>query len=345
MHFLSVVPRAALAILLGGAPAVGAADSPAGDWASPIGRDHPLAGRIWLPDRHRFIDPPDAVAMLRGARFVLLGEKHDNIDHHRLQAWLVREIAARRQPAIALEAITTRQIPALQAFLARQPGSANGIGAALDWDRTGWPAWRHYAPIVQPVLEQGGPVLAATPPRALLRAVATRGVAALPADRIRALGLDADLPPAARAVLEREIVEGHCGQLPAAMTGPMVDVQRVKDAIMAEALIAGAAAPGRDLAVLIAGTGHARRDHGVPWHLARLAPKAALGAATVALGFVEVRSGRSDPASYAANFGAAHLPFDIVWFTPRVDNADPCAVHEEELRRSRERRSAPAPER
>jgi len=345
MHFRSVVPLAALAILLGGAPAVGAADSPAGDWASPIGRDHPLAGRIWLPQQRRFVDPSDAVAMVRGARFVLLGEKHDNIDHHRLQAWLVREIASRRRPAVALEAIATPQVPALRAYLARQPASAAGIGAALDWDRTGWPAWRHYAPIVQPVLEQGGPVLAATPPRALLRAVATRGVAALPADRIRALGLDADLPPAARAVLEREIVEGHCGQLPAAMTGRMVEVQRVKDAIMAEALIEGAAAPGRDMAVLIAGTGHVRRDHGVPWHLARLAPRTASGTASVALGFVEVQGGRTDPAAYTANFGAAHLPFDIVWFTPRVDDADPCAVHEDELRRSRERRSEPAPKR
>jgi len=323
-----------------GAPAC-AADSPAGApdaaWLSPIGRDYPLAGRIWLPASARFVDPAQLVDMLAAARFALLGEKHDNPDHHRLQAWLVREIAERRRPAIALEAITAQQAPALQSYLARHPRAADGIGAALGWDRTGWPAWRHYAPIVQPVLDSGGPVRAATPARALLRRVAEQGIAGLPADRVRALGLETDLPPAARAVLTREIVEGHCGQLPPAMTGPMVDIQRVKDAFMAEALIAGAAAPGRDMAVLIAGTGHTRRDHGVPWHLARLAPDSK----TVALGFAEVQDWRTDPAAYATNFDAARLPFDVVWFTPRVDDADPCAAHADELRR-RGRRQAPA---
>lgn len=316
---------------------VRAASDPAGDWLSPIGRDHPLAGRIWLPGLARFIDPPQLVDMLAGARFVLLGEKHDNPDHHRLQAWLVATVAQRRRPAIALEAISTRQAPALQNYLARHPHAADGIGAALGWDRTGWPPWRQYAPIVQPVLDSGGSVLPATPDRVLLRSVAEHGIAALPGDLVRVLGLDTDLPPDARAVLTREIVEGHCGQLPPSMTGPMVDIQRLKDAVMAQTLSAGAAEPGRDMAVLIAGTGHTRRDHGVPWHLARLAPHGR----TVALGFVEVRQGSAAPASYAANFDAARLPFDVVWFTPRVDDADPCAAHADELRR-RGQKQAPA---
>jgi len=32
------------------------------------------------------------------------------------------------------------------------------------------------------------------------------------------------------------------------------------------------------------------------------------------------------------------LPFDFVWFTPRVDDDDPCEVFAEQLRRIREQK-------
>ena len=97
----------------------------------------------------------------------------------------------------------------------------------------------------------------------------------------------------------------------------MVVAQRARDAHMAERLVAGQ----RDGAVLIAGAGHARTDRGVPRVLASLAPDASV----VAVAFVEVADAWTAPPDYATRFGAARLPFDFVWFTARVDNADPCA--------------------
>ena len=42
--------------------------------------------------------------------FVLLGEKHDNPDHHRLQAWMIDALVARgRRPAIAMEMLDAEQ--------------------------------------------------------------------------------------------------------------------------------------------------------------------------------------------------------------------------------------------
>jgi hypothetical protein len=38
---------------------------------------------------------------------------------------------------------------------------------------------------------------------------------------------------------------------------------------------------------------------------------------------LEVEAKEAAPADYAARFDGA-LPFDYVWFTPRVDDADPC---------------------
>jgi hypothetical protein len=48
------------------------------------------------------------------------------------------------------------------------------------------------------------------------------------------------------------------------------------------------------------------------------------GAAIVAVAPLEVREGLTKPEDYAAQYGGA-LPFDFVWFTPRMDYKDPCA--------------------
>jgi len=78
--------------------------------------------------------------------------------------------------------------------------------------------------------------------------------------------------------------------------------------------------PVRDGAVLITGVGHARRDRGVPAHLARHIPDAKIAS----LAFLEVDPAATKPADYAARFGGEPLPFDYVWFTPKIDDADPC---------------------
>ena len=67
----------------------------------------------------------------------------------------------------------------------------------------------------------------------------------------------------------------------------------------------------------------------IPLHVARWSPHA--GIASVA--FVEVTPGRSDPdASLRDEFGT-RVPFDYVWFTPRVDVEDPCAAFRQQLER------------
>jgi uncharacterized iron-regulated protein len=100
----------------------------------------------------------------------------------------------------------------------------------------------------------------------------------------------------------------------------MVRVQRARDAVMADNLVRAAEVGAIDGAVLITGNGHARNDGGVPAAIARLRP----GARRFSLAFLEVEPGLDEVATYAADYGAAALPFDAVWFTPRVDDEDPC---------------------
>ena len=293
------------------------AQPPAPPWEAGLGRDHPLTGRIWAAGAQTFVEPRQLLGRLATARFVLLGEKHDNPDHHRLQAWLVRELlAAGRRPAVAFEMLSDAQADALRRHLAAAPSDADGLGRAVGWDASGWPDWAQYRPIAEAALRAGVPIVPANIPPATARAVARGGLAALDPALVARYGLDGPLPSGAAVSLAAELREAHCGHASEAMLAGMATAQRARDARMAESLVGGG---GPDGAVLIAGAGHVRRDRGVPAYLAAREPRSRV----ISVAFLEVQDSHLTPRAHAAPFDD-DLPFDYVWFTPRVDDEDPC---------------------
>ena len=108
----------------------------------------------------------------------------------------------------------------------------------------------------------------------------------------------------------------------------MIEAQRLRDAAMARALLA-ADVEGSDGALLIAGTGHVARDRGVPLQLATRAPDARV----VSVAFIEVRDAMTDPFTPdgVSSEGQTIDAFDVVWFTPRVDDDDPCVKYRDAL--------------
>ncbi|MEQ9641120.1 MAG: ChaN family lipoprotein [Alphaproteobacteria bacterium] len=292
-------------------PALASA-APLAEWRSELSRDHPLVGRIWSGAENDFVSPEALRAKLVAARFVLLGEKHDNADHHRLQAWALAElIEAGRRPAVVWEMFAADQAAALDAYLATLDATAAGLGPAVGWEDSGWPDWALYRPIAETALAVPLPLVAGNLSNADKRLVLEGGLDALPADRRDALALQA-WDAGLRASLVDDLYESHCKLMERDLMDPLVAVQRLRDAMLAEAMLAG----GRDDgAVLIAGAGHARRDRGVPWYLAARGA----GPAVVVL-FREVHDDAMDPADYVGA-GAA----DFIWFTPRLDDRDHCA--------------------
>ena len=298
----------------------GAAAPPA--WTTTLSAEHPLAGRIWSSDASAFVPVATLVQALSAADLAYLGEKHDNPDHHRLQAWLLDQLAAAgKRPGIVFEMIGEDRQGIVDAQLAENPDSAGALGKALDWEKSGWPDWAEYQPVFDSALRHRLPVVAGNLPRADMRAVGRDGVAALPDDRRRRLGLDAALPDESRDMLLDIVAKGHCGLMPRESLTPMVAVQRVRDAVLADNMIRALDRPDTDSAVMIAGAGHARRDLAAPPTATSLAPQTE----TVTLAFIEVDDAAADPGAYAENFGAAALPFDYVWFTPRANDRDYCA--------------------
>jgi uncharacterized iron-regulated protein len=306
-----------------------AAAAPGEPWQARLGQDHPLVGRIWDVAAARFIDPTTLTQRLASGRFVLLGEKHDNPDHHRLQAWVLQAmIEAGRRPAVGFEMFSLDDAPALARHLAHHPKDAAGLGEAVNWSRRGWPAWALYQPIAEVALQAGLRLVATNLSTATAGALGRNSPQAVDAELIKQWQLDRALPPDVLAAMATDMREGHCGYATEERLGAMIRVQRARDAQMAASLVAAGQADG---AVLIAGAGHVRRDYGVPVALSQQAP----GATVISVAFLEVRQGHDDPLAYASRFHGATFPFDYVWFTPRVDDADPCAQFREQLQKLR----------
>jgi uncharacterized iron-regulated protein len=293
---------------------------------SPIARGHPLAGRVFDPAERRESSEAELLEALAGARFAFLGESHENADHHRLQARVIRGLVERGlAPAVAFEMLRADQQPEIDAALAAPSPTAESLRVATRWDEGGWPAFGLYAPVFEAALAAGLPLLAAdlaADERALLASAEP-----LPAALAARLGLDEPLPDALRRGLERDLLASHCGALPASALPRLVRVQRGRDAALARALVD---APGRAggeeteppglEAILVTGAEHARRDRGAPRALARLAP----GADAVAVAFLEVDPREEDAfADLEARYGPEPV-FDYVWYTPKASDEDYC---------------------
>ncbi len=309
LTFVSSAARLAGSILffafaLGAAPHIGAMSRDA---------DHPLIGKIWDVRAARYIALSDLERRLAGSHFVLLGEIHDNPEHHRVQRELVAALLRDgRRPAIAMEQFDREHQQALATARAERPRDTVHVKEAGRFDDKGW-QWRFYEPIVALALDHGVPLVAANLSRADARRVVASGLESLGSD-LQELRLDQPFEAARRERLARVIDDGHCGKLPPASLAGMVNAQRARDAVMAQAL----ASHREDGAVLIAGNGHVRRDFGVPYHLERLAP----GASVSSVAPIEARPDRLRPTDYAA---AESPQFDYLWFTPAAARDDPCA--------------------
>jgi len=303
---------------LSAAVVLGCASSP---WRAPLHREHPLVGKIW--DGHALTDGQALDDAVRSADFVLLGETHDNPDHHALQARLVQVAAQGRKPAIVFEMLDVSQQPAIDAA-ARTP---DALATAVDWAHSGWPAFSEYRPIFDAAFAAGLPIVAGNLTRQQVGDIVAQGAAALPPDVAALLERQGEpLPEVVKAERE-EMRKSHCGHLPDHLLGPLVLAQHARDAQLAMRMASSSAG-----SILIAGSGHARTDRGAPVYLSLLAPNRRI----VSVAFVEVSPARQSPEQYAAAFSASRLPFDFAVFTPAAEREDPCKAFEKRLKRRKE---------
>jgi uncharacterized iron-regulated protein len=247
------------------------------------------------------------VASAAASDIVILGEIHDNPEHHRNQAAIV---GALQPVALVFEMIPQAAEDTVNAL--REEGADRAaIAEALDWEASGWPDFAFYAPILEAA--PGAQVFGAGQLDGDVGRAMTEGAAAAFGPDAATYGLDLPLPPEEQAAREAQQKAAHCDALPDAMLPGMVEAQRFRDAGLADAALWARTLTGGDgQVVVIAGSGHADRQRGVPALLAVAAPDLTV----MALGQVE------DDHDAAGSF-------DAVLLAPSPARADPCAVFED----------------
>ncbi len=254
------------------------------------------------------LSPDDVARRLRAADIVLLGELHDNPHHHDRRAALLTALGT--PAAVVAEHLPRSAAPTL-------PSGATGDGlrqvlVAGGFDAKGW-RWPLHEPLFVAIARAGIPLRGGNLEREEARRLARGHAEALPPD-LASWVAAAPLTGMARAALEQDLMQGHCGHLSASRMPGMVAAQQARDAAFAQAVQAEWARmqsrPGQGPVILLAGNGHVRRDYGVPTMLGQRLPQARV----LTVGFLE-------PAPATQH---ERVPYDIAWTTPAAPREDPC---------------------
>ncbi len=249
---------------------------------------------------------PDDLTALPPVDIVILGEVHDNPTHHRNQA---AAVAAIRPSALVFEMFGPQEAERA-ADLPRD--DVGRLATALGWEGSGWPDFSLYHPILAAAPEAA--LYGAALPRDLVRRAVTEGAAAVFGADAALYGLDRALPPDLQAAREAEQQAAHCNALPEAMLPGMVAAQALRDAAFSRSALTALAETGGPV-VVIAGSGHADRERGMPVFLGRAAPDVSV----LSLGQVEAPATQTQP-------------YDLWIVTEAAPRDNPCAAF-----------SAPAP--
>ena len=287
-------------------------NSPEQGWQTSLRADKALVGKIWEVSTRQFISAEVLLEKLKLREYVLLGEKHDNPDHHSLQREILTALSEEAAlGAVSFEMMATDIAPRLETLGTRKFASSDRLAEYIEWDSQGWD-WGFYGPLVSLAYERNIPIYAGNISRTQMSALYA-------SDSPVAEGAVGEI---ARAQLRADIDSSHCGLLPESQFDAMVRVQQGRDESLARSLVGVKNAEGK-ASVLIAGNYHIRQDLGVPNYLLR-AQRSLQRDAIASVAFLEVAEEGTQPGHYLED--SVELPaYDYLWFTPALAKKDYCA--------------------
>jgi uncharacterized iron-regulated protein len=281
-------------------------------WESKLYLDHELVGILWDVKNASVISTENLVTELEGAGYLLLGEKHDNPDHHTLQLLVTEAILqSNKLYALSMEMMDSTIQPKLDLISDQDFDSLDDLKNYLEWDSDGW-NWDFYSPLIQLAVNASVPIYAGNISRAAMQDVYA---AEQPSPLQKIVGTQV------MDQLIKDIDASHCGLLPESQYPSMVAVQQARDSAMANSLPQPQL---NELSVLIAGNYHARQDLGVPNYLLARGLNVDVDE-IVSLAFMEVREGLLSASEYVESTAGVNA-YDYIWFTPAISNEDYCAA-------------------
>lgn len=233
----------------------------------------------WIVPGTGSVPAAEVVARAAGRSVVLLGETHDNPEHHRWQLQTLAALhAARPDMVIGFEMFPRRVQKALDQWVAGELSEAQFLEAA-DWNAVWSTDVNYYLPLFHFARINRVPMVALNIDTRLRRAVAAKGFSGVPENEREGV-----LPPAAPSIAYLDYLlpiysdHGHAvrkkkekGEKDVGRDDPdfrrFVESQQLWDRAMAQAIQSAGNRPGRPLVVGIMGSGHIKYGYGVPHQL------------------------------------------------------------------------------
>jgi len=276
--------------------------------------NHSLSGKIWDVKDKRFIEREVLLENIRQSDFIFLGETHDNNLHHEYQAWVIDNLyTSGFSVLVAMEMINSTQGEIIKN---KTYESSVRLIDDLNLLKTTWKYESRYQILFDSILHAGYKFFPANLDRKSIVEIAMKGKENIPPGILSYMEKN-PLSDKQKTDLKEEIKNSHCGMENPHMIKAMMLTQSVKDAVMADSLLRNM---NVDKRILISGSGHARSDRGVPMYI-----RGEKGDARIlSLAWQEVIDQLNEVKQYAEQWGDSSLPFDYIWFTPRVNRPDPC---------------------
>jgi len=277
--------------------------------------DHPLVGKIWDMNTRGYLDEVEVISLINKSDVILLGEIHDNPVQHEIQQKLFEaRIASGARPALMMEQLNIENQPELDHALMGSDRNEvlNNVYKLVKFSNA-----EDYKPLLAIAVDNKLPIIAANTPNQKLNPVIWRGYDAYDADELKRLKVEEVWNDKRQKYMVTHMGGAHCGQLRDELRVGLSRSQRLRDALMVDSAVSSI--PRGVVAIL--GSSHARRDIGLPLYFAARDPKAHI----ISIAFIEVSPDVTDPKTYLADSSTGEAPFDVVWFTPRVERGDPCA--------------------
>ncbi|TCS62509.1 ChaN family lipoprotein [Varunaivibrio sulfuroxidans] len=248
----------------------------------------------WMsPTTGNVIEETKLIGAMAQESVVLLGETHDNRDHHRWQLYTMAALyAVHPDMVIAFEAFPRRVQPVLDRWV-HGDLSESAFLRRSEWNTV----WRFdpslYMPLFQFARMHRIPMVAMNVDRALIGAINRKGVGGVPPKDREGIGLPAPPAPQYRAILKTVFDQHDAAQHPKKTKSPphapaadhsgknsrfdhFVAAQLTWDRAMAEAISRARHGAAKPLVIAIAGRGHLEYGYGIAHQLK------ALGVADVA---------------------------------------------------------------
>lgn len=245
----------------------------------------------WLDPTQGVIPVAEAYAQTAGHQVALLGESHDDAEHHRWQLYTLAALRA-REPSmvIGFEMFPRRVQSVLDQWVAGELDDEAFL-EAVEWDRVWGFDPKLYLPLFHFARQNAIPMVALNVDRELIRRVGEEGWEAVPEAQREGVGSAAPASERYRRSLAEvfavkqqmsgldggshgEMVAPDEKAVAAALEHPnfryFVEAQQTWDRAMAEALLRARQTSGAKLAVGVMGSGHVVNGHGVAYQLADL---------------------------------------------------------------------------